>query len=193
MSVSRRTALYSLFGCMVLAGCRFYSELPPVVIGGSPVAKDQSIMTGLRASNDHRRLVAALEATGLDDELDGIGPLTVFAPTDAAFEALMPESAKAQIGQDQAYLKEVLSGLIIPARLTTEDLLTVFPQLNGRTKIFALNKQVIQVEGSPRSPRLVDLQGRTVSVVQRDAIAKNGIIHTTDGFLLPQKASGDDG
>ncbi len=193
MNVSRRTALYSLCGCIALAGCSFYRERPPVVIGGSPVAKDQSIMVGLRASSEHRRLVAALEATGLDAELDGIGPLTVFAPTDAAFDALMPESAKTQIEQDQDYLKEVLSGQIVRARLTTRDLRNVFPQLNGKTKVFALNKQVIQAEGVPKSPRLVDLRGRTVSVVQRDAIAKNGIIHVTDGLLLPQEKRTDGG
>lgn len=150
-------------------------------------------MVGLRASSEHRRLVAALEATGLDAELDGIGPLTVFAPTDAAFDALMPESAKTQIEQDQDYLKEVLSGQIVRARLTTRDLRNVFPQLNGKTKVFALNKQVIQAEGVPKSPRLVDLRGRTVSVVQRDAIAKNGIIHVTDGLLLPQEKRTDGG
>jgi len=181
MTVSRRTALLGIGGALSLAGCSFYREPPPVVIGGSPVAKDKTILAGLRASSEHRRLVSALETTGLDAELDGIGPLTVFAPTDAAFDGLRPKAAKAKIEQDADYLREVLSGQIVRARLTTEDLLTVFPQLNGKTKVFAVNKQIIQAQGEPKSPRLIDLQS--------DAIASNGIIHVTDGLLLPKDAS----
>ncbi len=143
-------------------------------------------MAALRASSEHRRFVTALEATGLDAELDGLGPLTVFAPNDAAFDKLRPKSAKAMIEDDLGALKQVLSGHIVRARLTTEDLLTVFPQLNGKTKVFAINKEVIVAQGNANSPRLIDLRKRTVDVLQSDAIASNGIIHVIDGMLLPQ-------
>ena len=186
MTLSRRTSLSMLFGAISLAGCSFYREPPPVVIGGAPVAKDQSVMTALRASSEHRRFVAALESSGLAAELDGLGPLTVFAPNDTAFEGLRPKSAKALIESDAGALKQVLSNQIVRARLTTEDLLDAFPQLNGKTKVFAINKEVIRAQGDAQSPRLLDLRKRVVNVLQADAIASNGIIHVTDSLLLPR-------
>jgi len=186
MTVSRRTSLAMICGATAVAGCSFYREPPPVVIGGAAVAKDQPVMAALRASADHRRFVAALEATGLDAELDGLGPLTVFAPNDASFDGLRPKSAKSLIESDDVALKQVLSGHIVRARVTTEDLLDVFPQLNGKTKVFAINSEVIQAQGEPSAPRLIDQRKRTVNVVVSDAIASNGILHVTDGMLLPR-------
>ena len=142
-------------------------------------------MAALRASSDHQRFAAALEASGLDVQLDGIGPFTVFAPVDRAFELLRPKVAKAQIESDPGILKQVLLGHIVPARVTTEDLLDAFPQLNGKTKVFALNKQIIRAQGDPNAPRLLDLRKRIIKVTTQDAIAANGIIHVTDGILLP--------
>ena len=185
MMISRRTALVAAMAGFAAPACSFYRDPPPVVIGGSAVAKDQSIMAALRASSEHRRFTAALEASGLDSELAGIGPFTVFAPVDAAFDMLRPKVAKAQIESDPGILKQVLLGHIVPARITTEDLLDAFPQLNGKTKIFALNKQIIRAQGDPSAPRLLDLRKRVVKVITQDAIASNGIIHVTDGVLLP--------
>ena len=39
-------------------------------------------------SEDHKTLEAAVIASGLADDLSGVGPFTLFAPTDAAFDAL---------------------------------------------------------------------------------------------------------
>ena len=186
MTLTRRAVLSSMIGGFVLSGCSFYRDPPPVVVGGSAVAKDQPIMAALRASNEHQRFVAALEASGLDAELEGIGPFTVFAPTDLAFDAMQPPEAKEQIANDAGVLKQTLLGHIVPARLTTEDLLFAFPQLGGKTKIFALNKQVIVVEGEVRNPLLVDMRERTAAVTRRDALAANGIVHVVDNVLLPE-------
>lgn len=185
MRFSRRTAL-ALLGAGAASGCVLYSDPPPVVIGGAPVAADQPILVALRNSNDHQRLVAALEQTELADELSGFGPFTLFAPTDAAFESLRPKTDKARIESDPGFLKLVLLGHIVPARLTTEDLLDAYPQLNGKTKVFSMNRQVVRAAGDATAPRLTDLRKRVVKVVTPDAIAENGIIHVVDNLLLPK-------
>ncbi len=187
MSLTRRTALVSMVSSSFLSGCSFYREPPPVVVGGVMVAKDKPIMTALRASSEHRRFVAALEESGLAAELEGIGPFTVFAPTDDAFDGLRPKSALEQMASETGILKQVMLGHIIPARLPTHDLLFAFPQLNGKTKVFALNKQVVTVEGLVKSPRLVDMRQRKAVVIRRDALAANGIIHVVDNVLLPEE------
>jgi uncharacterized surface protein with fasciclin (FAS1) repeats len=195
MTHSRRWALFTL-GALALSGlggCAFYSEPPPVVIGGNAVAKDRSAMAALRASADHRRFVEALDASGVAEKVEGIGPITVFAPTDAAFAALRPKRDAARIAEDPAFLEQVLLGHIIRATLTREDFVEDFPQLNGKTKVFALNGQVVQFEGDPNAPRLIDLRRRVTSVTVADAIASNGIIHVVDNLLLPEAVKEDRG
>jgi len=187
MIISRRTVGMLVASALVFTACSFYREPPAVVIGGAPVAKDRTVMAALRASEDHKRFVSAIVSSGLDTELDGIGPLTVFAPTDRAFETMRPKTAKAQIENDVDSLKQVLLGHIVQARVTTEDLLDAFPQLNGKTKVFAMNNQIIRAQGDPSAPRLIDLRKRTMNVMENDAIASNGIIHVIDGILLPEQ------
>lgn len=188
MNYSRRGALALMGASMtpVLGACSLYREPPPVVIGGVPVSKDRSAMDALRASSDHTRLVAALDASGVAEDVAGIGPLTVFAPTDAAFAALRPKRDAGRIADDAEFLEKVLRGHLVRASLTSEDFLNAFPQLGGRTKVFALNGEVVQIEGEPEAPRLIDLRRRVVNVTLKDAIASNGIIHVVDNLLLPK-------
>ncbi len=195
MTHSRRRAL-SILGALMapaLGACSFYSDPPPVVIGGTAVAKDRSAMAALRASADHGRFVAALDATGVAETVDGIGPITVFAPTDAAFEGLRPKRDAVRAVDDAEFLEQILLGHLVRARLTSEDFVEDFPQLNGKTKVFALNGQVIQFEGDPKLPRLTDLRRRISTVTVADAIAANGVIHVVDNLLLPQVAKAERG
>jgi len=195
MTHSRRWALL-LLGALALpalGGCAFYSDPPPVVIGGNAVAKDRSAMEALRASSDHRRFVEALDASGVAEKVAGVGPITVFAPTDAAFAALRPKRDAARLANDPEFLEQVLLGHMIRATLTREDFIEDFPQLNGKTKVFALNGQVVQFEGDPNAPRLVDLRRRVTTVTVADAIASNGIIHVVDNLLLPETVKEDRG
>ncbi|MCL4141839.1 UNVERIFIED_CONTAM: hypothetical protein GTU68_007130, partial [Idotea baltica] len=58
------------------------------MVGGAAMYEDKNIIENAVNSKDHETLVAAVKAAGLVETLSGEGPFTVFAPTDAAFEAL---------------------------------------------------------------------------------------------------------
>src|SRR5882724_10925610 len=57
-------------------------------VGGAPMFEEKNIIENALNSKDHTTLVAAVKAAGLVDALQGKGPFTVFAPTNAAFAAL---------------------------------------------------------------------------------------------------------
>ena len=59
-----------------------------MMVGGAPMSRSKDIIDNAVHSKDHTTLVAAVKAAGLVDTLKGPGPFTVFAPTNAAFEAL---------------------------------------------------------------------------------------------------------
>ena len=59
-----------------------------VTVGGAPMYPSKNIIQNAVNSKDHTTLVAAVKAAGLVDTLQGPGPFTVFAPTNAAFAKL---------------------------------------------------------------------------------------------------------
>ena len=60
------------------------------MVGGAPMYASKTIVENAVNSKDHTTLVAAVKAAGLVDTLNGPGPFTVFAPTNAAFAKLPP-------------------------------------------------------------------------------------------------------
>lgn len=122
-------------------------------------------------------LVAALQATGLDAALQGSGPFTVFAPTDAAFAALGSDTIAALLDAPDTLasilLYHVVSGEVYAADVVN---LSYAPTLNGT----GVDIQV--VDGS------VILNGSS-KVIITDIQASNGVIHVIDAVLLPPPAS----
>src|ERR1043165_2367560 len=59
-----------------------------VMVGGAAMYPSKNIIENALKSKDHTTLVAAVKAAGLVETLEGDGPFTVFAPTNAAFNML---------------------------------------------------------------------------------------------------------
>ena len=70
----------------LVGGAAFAQENP--MVGGAEMPATNDIVTNAVNSADHTTLVAAVQAAGLVETLQGEGPFTVFAPVNAAFEAL---------------------------------------------------------------------------------------------------------
>ena len=125
-------------------------------------------------------LVAAVEAAGLTDALsDPNASLTVFAPTDEAFEAAIAElgtTPEDLLARED--LADILTYHVADGLLTAEDVAaadgTDVPTLNGAT---------VAVGGGGTT--LTDQAGRAANVTQTDVEARNGIIHAIDNVLLP--------
>jgi hypothetical protein len=103
-SMSKRIALFSAaaFGALALTATvvapvsaqdKMKSEMSgdkTVMVGGAAMFPSKNIIQNAVNSKDHTTLVAAVKAAGLVDTLEGKGPFTVFAPTNAAFGKLPP-------------------------------------------------------------------------------------------------------
>jgi uncharacterized surface protein with fasciclin (FAS1) repeats len=64
------------------------AEEKTVMVGGAAMFPSKNIIQNAVNSKDHTTLVAAVKAAGLVETLEGKGPFTVFAPTNAAFGKL---------------------------------------------------------------------------------------------------------
>ncbi len=122
-------------------------------------------------------LVEALQTTGLDATLNGTGPFTVFAPTDAAFGALLTELGltKDELFADTALLTNVLTYHVVPALVLKAD-------VPVGSAITTVQGGTFTVNGSLQ---ITDAQARTSQITATDVLASNGVIHVIDKVILP--------
>ena len=87
----RATAIVAAIGTGgYLATSHSFAKEATVEVGGAPMYPSKDIVDNAVNSKDHTTLVAAVKAAGLVETLKGKGPFTVFAPVNAAFDALPP-------------------------------------------------------------------------------------------------------
>ena len=123
-------------------------------------------------NEDFSTLVAAVAAAGLVETLQGVGPFTVFAPTNDAFAALpaglvdkllLPENKDLLV---KILTYHVVSGTVLAADVTAGDVPTVEGQ-----NITITTDMGVKVNGA--------------TVTATDIIASNGVIHVIDAVILP--------
>ncbi len=154
--------------CSAASSCSAKSEA--VVL----VAQGQTIVDIAKSTGAHNTLVAAVVAADLVGALSGEGPLTVFAPTDAAFEAL-PEGVLADLlrPENKAKLQAILTYHVVPGAVMAEDVV-------GLARARTLNGQSFGIDVTEGT---VSVGGATV--IQADVEASNGVIHVVDRIMLP--------
>ena len=125
-------------------------------------------------------LAEAIEAADLTGTLTGPGPYTVFAPTDAAFNALLAELqiSKAQLLANKPLLTAVLqyhvvAGAVPKAAVPLGKAIT--PVAGGFFKVDAQGSALVVTDG----------RNRTATITQTDVTASNGVLHAIDKVLLP--------
>ena len=131
-----------------------------------------TIVEVAQGNPDFSTLVAAITAAGLGDALSGEGPFTVFAPTNAAFEAL-PEGLleKLLLPENKEVLTKILTYHVVPSKVMAADVAAGdVATLEGST--FA-----ITTEGG--------VKVNASNVTATDVAASNGVIHVIDAVLVP--------
>lgn len=141
--------------------------------GGSTSAAPKDLVDTAVAAGSFTKLAAALEAAGLVGALKGAGPFTVFAPTDAAFEAFEAANPGVLAGLDQDELTAVLTYHVVSGAAV-------------RSNTLKDGQVVTTLNGSPALIRTTG--GATIAdakVTMADVTASNGVIHVIDRIILP--------
>ncbi len=127
-------------------------------------------------NNDFTTLVAAVQAAGLVETLQGDGPFTVFAPTDEAFAAL-PEGTLDSLLADPEALAEILTYHVVAGEVLAADVVG----LSSATTVQGEDIAIEVVDGG------VVLNGSS-NVIATDVKASNGVVHVIDAVILPPGA-----
>lgn len=137
-----------------------------------PAKAKQNIVQTAVAAGKFTTLVSLVKKAGLAGALSGKGPLTVFAPTDAAF-AKVPKATLAALAKDKAKLKAVLLYHVVEGKVTAAQVvkLSSAETLQGESVSIKVKGGKVYVGGA--------------RVVTADVAASNGVIHVIDKVLIP--------
>ena len=146
---------------------------PSTAPSASAAAMAKDIVETATEAGSFKTLLTAAKAAGLVETLQGEGPFTVFAPTDAAFAALPAGHARGLL-EDPAALKKILLYHVVSGAVTAD-------------KVVGLTSAT-SVEGSPIAIAVKDgsvYLNDSAKVVTPDMMASNGVIHVIDKVILP--------
>jgi uncharacterized surface protein with fasciclin (FAS1) repeats len=150
-----------------------------VMVGGAAMFPSKNIIQNAVNSKDHTTLVAAVKAAGLVDTLEGKGPFTVFAPTNAAFGKLPAGTVDTLVKpENKATLTKILTYHVVPGRLEASDL------TDGK-KLKTAEGEELTVKKADGKVMIVDAKGGTSTVTISNVHQSNGVIHVVDTVLMP--------
>jgi uncharacterized surface protein with fasciclin (FAS1) repeats len=151
------------------------APLPVAVTVVAPAPSTTASIASVASTNGQfKTLLAAAAAAGLDATLSAPGPITVFAPTDAAFDKLPPATLQRLLRpENREALRQVVSYHVISGRVPSADLMgksLASPTVEGSSVAINGNSGVMV---------------NNARVLQADIEASNGLIHSIDTVLMP--------
>ena len=147
---------------------------------------DKDIIDNAVSSKDHTTLVAAIQAAGLVETLKGPGPFTVFAPVNAAFDALPAGTVDTLLKPEmKADLTKVLTYHVVPGKLDAASLVAQIQAGGGSATLTTVQGGTLTAKLAGDGVSLTDAKGNAAMVTTADVMQSNGVIHVIDKVLMP--------
>jgi uncharacterized surface protein with fasciclin (FAS1) repeats len=168
----------------VVSGAAFAAGEP--MVGGAAMYPNKTIAQNASKAKNLTTLVSAVKAAGLVDTLNGKGPFTVFAPTNAAFDALPKGTVDQLMKPDsKAKLKQVLTYHVVPGKLDAKQLMADVKKNGGKAELTTVEGAKLTVTEDGGKLVLTDAKGNKADIVTADVDQSNGVVHVIDHVLMP--------
>ena len=138
----------------------------------APTMAEKNLVQTVIAAGQFKMLASLLTKAGLAGTLEGNGPFTVFAPTDATF-AKVPQATLAALAKNKAKLRAVLLCDVVKGKVTAAQAMKLHS-----AKTLEGNSLAIRVSGGK-----VIVGGATV--ITPNVTASNGVMHVINKVLIP--------
>ena len=146
----------------------------------------KTVLQLISESPDHSRLARAILAADLDDDIAALpNGFTIFAPTDAAFDAAALEGLS-----DDQDLEMLLMNHIIPSKIMSVDLVGLVP-VTGIYNADTLGDRTLDFMRSGETVRVVGYDQVLIPISTVDMIGTDGVIHSIGTVLVPDYDSPD--
>ena len=184
-----------LFGSAQLAGAQGMAHQDMAMkgmhknpmVGGAAMYATKDIIDNAVNSKDHTTLVAAVKAAGLVETLKGVGPFTVFAPTNAAFDALPAGTVPTLLKpENKATLTSILTYHVVSGRIDAKELASRIKMGNGTATLTTVAGGELKAMMNGKQIQIKDEKGNVAKVTIRDVYQSNGVILVVDKVLMPK-------
>jgi uncharacterized surface protein with fasciclin (FAS1) repeats len=159
-----------------------------VMVGGQSMFPTRNIVENAINSKAHTTLVAAVKAAALVETLQGTGPFTVFAPTNAAFGQLPAGTVETLVKpENKATLTRILTYHVVPGRLDSAAIAARVQSGGGSAELTTVSGgKLWAMLNGPKNIVIRDEKGGVVEISTYDVMQSNGVIHVVTGVLMPQ-------
>lgn len=176
----------ALFGLAFALSMPVLAADAPVMVGGAAMYSNRDIVDNAVNSKDHTTLVAAVKAADLVSTLKGVGPFTVFAPTNAAFAALPAGTVESLLKpENKATLAKILTYHVVAGVLDSAALKQKIAAGSGKAVLKTVEGETLTVTSAGDMFSITDQKGAMAHVTIADVIQSNGMILVVDRVLLP--------
>lgn len=184
-----RNFLTAAFFALTLFGTAstFAQKEKTVTVGGAPMYPSKNIIENAVNSKDHTTLVAAVKAADLVETLQGKGPFTVFAPTNAAFDKL-PKGTVATLlkPENKKMLQTILTYHVVAGKMNSSDIAAAIKKGGGKATLKTVSGGTLTAWMKGSSLYLTDEKGNNSKVTIADVNQSNGVIHVVDTVVMPK-------
>jgi uncharacterized surface protein with fasciclin (FAS1) repeats len=147
---------------------------------------NKNIIENAVNSADHTTLVAAVKAAGLVETLEGPGPFTVFAPTNAAFAKLPAGTVDTLLKpENKETLTKILTYHVVAGRIGAAELKKMIKEGHGKAELKTVSGGKLWAMMQGNMIVLKDEKGGMSTVTQANVFQSNGVIHVVDSVLQP--------
>lgn len=184
IQTTRKLASFSL---AIAMSATSVAAMADVMVGGAAMLPSRDIIDNAVNSKDHTTLVAAVKAADLVDTLKGPGPFTVFAPTNAAFDALPAGTVDTLLKpENKGMLTTILTYHVVPGKWDAAALSKMIKDGKGKAMVKTVSGGTLTAKSNGKKIMLTDEKGSTATVTIADVYQSNGVIHVIDKVLLPK-------
>ncbi|MBT2623205.1 MULTISPECIES: fasciclin domain-containing protein [Chryseobacterium] len=157
-----------------------------VMVGGAAMYPSKNIIENAVNSKDHKTLVAAVKAAGLVETLQGSGPFTVLAPTDAAFAKLPKGTVENLVKpENKEMLTKILTYHVLAGKYSAKEIWAAVKAGNGKSMMKTVEGEDVTFWTKGKDLYIKDAKGNSAKVTIADVNQSNGVIHVIDTVLMP--------
>ena len=158
-----------------------------VMVGVAPMYPTKNIIENAVNSKDHTTLVAAVKAAGLVETLQGKGPFTVFAPTNAAFDKLPKGTVETLLKpENKKMLQTILTYHVVAGKMNASDIAMAIKKGKGKATLKTVSGGTLTAWMKGKKLYITDEKGGMSEVTIADVNQSNGVIHVVNAVLLPK-------
>jgi uncharacterized surface protein with fasciclin (FAS1) repeats len=144
---------------------------------------DETLTAAISDADDLSVVATALDDSGLAEVFDGAGSYTIFAPSDAAFDALGETGQALREPGQRAAMAAVLRDHIVPGYLTPTDIEAAIEAQGGSVKVETMGDHALTFSRADSGIRVTSEDGSNAMLTGDALKARNGVAIALDGVL----------